>query len=139
MAEPRKSAKQTDARRRAREKAAQFRELQDTLEQLATDYFVAVDSVDETNEETEREIAKLRKRAEQQTQKARDVGDQVIVRMVAAGASAAEVAARLGVTSREVRRATKGTPTDAPPTLSVGDERSEELGDSPGESEQDAA
>jgi DNA-directed RNA polymerase specialized sigma24 family protein len=139
MAEPRKSAKQTDARRRAREKAAQFRELQDTLEQLATDYFVAVDSVDETNEEAEREIAKIRKRAEQQTLKARDVADEVIVRMVAAGASAAEVAARLGVTSREVKKATKGTPSpvpaDVPPALSVGDERGEETGGSPGEDE----
>lgn len=143
MAEPRKSAKQTDARRRAREKAAQFRELQDTLEQLATDYFVAVDSVDETNEETEREIAKLRERAEQQTQKARDEADQVIVRMVAAGASAAEVAARLGVTPREVRRATKGTsapaPTDTGASRPVGDERSEELGASSGEGAQVAA
>lgn len=129
MAEPRKSAKQTDARRRAREKAAQFRELQDTLEQLATDYFVAVDSVDETNEETEREIAKLRERAEQQTQKARDEAEQVIVRMVAAGASAAEVAARLGVTPREVKKATKGAPAptaassaDASPKDGVGGE-----------------
>ncbi|KPG82401.1 hypothetical protein [Frigoribacterium sp. RIT-PI-h] len=139
MAEPRKSAKQTDARRRAREKAAQFRELQDTLEQLATDYFVAVDSVDETNEETELEIAKIRKRAEQQTQKARDVADQVIVRMVATGASPAEVAARLGISSREVKKATKGTPApvpaDAPHALPVGDERGEETGDSPREHE----
>ena len=143
MAEPRKSAKQTDARRRAREKAAQFRELQDTLEQLATDYFVAVDSVDETNEETEREIAKLREQAEQQTQKARHEADRVIVRMVAAGASAAEVAARLGVTPREVRRATKGTPAPAPTDTGssrpVGDEPGEELGASSGEGAQDAA
>jgi hypothetical protein len=143
MAEPRKSAKQTDARRRAREKAAQFRELQDTLEQLATDYFVAVDSVDETNEETEREIAKLRERAEQQTQKARDEADQVIVRMVAAGASPAEVAARLGVTPREVKKATKGTPAPAPidatPSVPEGDERSEEPGASSSEGAQNAA
>jgi DNA-binding NarL/FixJ family response regulator len=139
MAEPRKSAKQTDARRRAREKAAQFRELQDTLEQLATDYFVAVDSVDETNEETEREIAKLRERAEQQTQKARDEADQIIVRMVAAGASAPEVAARLGVTPREVKKATKGmsapTSTEKAPSLPVTDES----GTQPGEGERDAA
>jgi len=130
MTEQRKSAKQTDARRRARDKAAKFRELQDTLEQLATDYFVAVDSVEDTNEETEREIAKLRERAAKQTQKARDDADQVIVRMVGAGASAAEVADRLGVTVREVRKASKGAPTpasgeEAPASLE-GDERSEE-------------
>lgn len=143
MAEPRKSAKQTDARRRAREKAAQFRELQDTLEQLATDYFVAIDSVDETNEETEREIAKLRERAEQQTQKVRDEADQVIVRMLAAGANAAEVAARLGVTPREIKKATKSTaatvPADSTSSLPARDVRSEEPGTAAGEGEQDAA
>ena len=143
MADPRKSAKQTDARRRAREKAAQFRELQDKLEQLATDYFVSVDSVEETNEETEREIAKLRERAEQQTQKARDEADQVIVRMVAAGASAAEVAERLGVTPREVKKATKGTSaptsTDNAPSLPQGEDRSEKPGAQPAEGERDAA
>lgn len=107
MAEPRKSTKQTDARRRAREKAAQFRELQDKLEQLATDYFVFNDSVDETNVEAEREIAKLRERAEKQTMKARDDAARVIVRMVDAGAKPDEVASRLGLTVREVRRAIK--------------------------------
>jgi DNA-directed RNA polymerase specialized sigma24 family protein len=143
MAEPRKSAKQTDARRRAREKAAQFRELQDTLEQLATDYFVAVDSVDETNKEAELEIAKLRERAEQQTQKARDEADQVIVRMVAAGASPTEVAARLGVTVREVKKATKETP--APAAAETGtapsevDARGEEPNAQHNEGERDAA
>ena len=118
MVEARKSAKQTDARRRAREKAAKFRELQDTLEQLATDYFVAVDSVDEVNEETEREIAKLRAHGEEQAQKARDDADRVMLRMIDAGASPAEVAARLGVTVREVRKATKVTP-EAPVAAST--------------------
>jgi len=139
MTEQRKSAKQTDARRRARDKAAKFRELQDTLEQLATDYFVAVDSVEDTNEETEREIARLRERAAKQTQVARDNADQVIVRMVEAGASLAEVADRLGVTLREVKKASKGAPTPARvedvPTSVDGDERSE----TPGESERPAA
>ena len=44
MADVRKSAKQTAARTRAREKAAEFRARQDRLEQLATDYFVATAS-----------------------------------------------------------------------------------------------
>lgn len=132
MAEPRKSAKQTDARRRAREKAAQFRELQDTLEQLATDYFVSIDSVDETNDETEREIAKLRERAEKQTQKARVDAARTIVSMVKAGAKPDEVAARLGLTVREVKKVTKDAgaqPSGGTAALpSGGDERSEEPG-----------
>jgi hypothetical protein len=115
MAELRKSAKQTDARRRAREKAAQFRELQDTLEQLATDYFVAIDSIEETNEEAEREIAKLRERAEKQSQKSRDEADRLIVKMMNAGANPVEVAARLGVTVRDVKRTSKAR--QAPATL----------------------
>ncbi|QIS40484.1 hypothetical protein GW571_14595 (plasmid) [Clavibacter capsici] len=117
MAELRKSAKQTDARRRAREMAAQFRELQDKLEQLAADYIVAIDSVEATNDETEREIAKLRERAEQQTRKARDDAEQVIARMIDAGASPAEVAARLGITTREVKKATRATPSSAPSAI----------------------
>ena len=136
MTEPRKATKQTDARRRARERAAQFRELQDTLEQLAVDYFVSVDSVDETNAETEREIAKLRERAEKQTQKARDEAARVIVRMVEAGAKPDEVAERLGVTVREVRKATKEATSTAQPEATTlpteGDERSEEPGEQQG-------
>ncbi|ALD14452.1 hypothetical protein AES38_15405 (plasmid) [Clavibacter capsici] len=97
--------------------AAQFRELQDKLEQLAADYFVAIDSVEATNEETEREIAKLRERAEQQTRKARDDAEQVIARMIDAGASPAEVAARLGITTREVKKATRATPSSAPSAI----------------------
>ncbi|WP_316295655.1 hypothetical protein [Clavibacter michiganensis] len=117
MAELRKSAKQTDARRRAREMAAQFRELQDKLEHLAADYFVAIDSMDATNDETEREIAKLRERAEQQTRKARDDAEKVIARMLDAGASPAEVAARLGITAREVKKATRTAPASTPSTI----------------------
>ncbi|MCJ0700265.1 hypothetical protein FRIG_03800 [Frigoribacterium faeni] len=137
MAEPRKATKQTNARRRARERAAQFRELQDTLEQLAVDYFVTVDSVDETNAETEREIAKLRERAEKNTQKARDEAARVIVRMVEAGAKPDEVAERLGVTVREVKKATREATSAAEPeatTLPIeGDERSEEPREQQGE------
>ena len=117
MAELRKSAKQTDARRRAREMAAQFRELQDKLEQLAADYFVAIDSVDATNDETEREIARLRERAEQQTRKARDDAERVVARMLDAGASPVEVAARLGITAREARKATRATASSAPSAI----------------------
>lgn len=110
MAELRKSAKETDARRRAREKAAQFRELQDTLEQLATDYLVAVDSIEEANDETERSIAKLRAQAKQMGQKARKDADHIVVRMVEAGANAPEVATRLGVQVRDIKRVMKATP-----------------------------
>jgi len=97
--------------------AAHFRELQDKLEQLAADYFVAIDSVDATNDETEREIVKLRERAEQQTRKARDDAERVVARMLDAGASPTEVAARLGITAREVRKATRVAPSSTPTAI----------------------
>jgi len=140
MAELRKSAKQTDARRRAREKAAQFRELQDTLEQLATDYFVAIDSVEETNEEAEREIAKLRERAEKQSQKSRDEADRVIIRMIGAGASVGEVAERLGVQVRDVKRVAKATPAlDSSPASRGHEASGDKTVGGDGAGEQDAA
>jgi hypothetical protein len=126
MAELRKSARETDARRRARDKAAQFRELQDTLEQLATDYFVAVDSIEEANDETERSIAKLRARAKQMGQKARTDADHIVARMVEAGASAPEVATRLGVQVRDIKRVIKATPA-TPATASSAYEASADV------------
>jgi hypothetical protein len=118
MAEPRKSAKQTAARQRAREGAAQFRELQDKLEEFAAEYFIAVDVVEEMGSETEREIAKIRERAERdiaqlrqkserQTEAARTEAELIIGRMLDAGSSYPEVAARLGIPVKEVRKAAR--------------------------------
>jgi len=108
MAEVRKSAKQTEARRRAREKAAEFRERQDKLEQLAVDYFVAADSLDEIDAATEKEIAAVRARAEKQSADARSEADAVMQRMLALGITRAEVASRLGVALRDVKKAPAG-------------------------------
>lgn len=63
MADVRKSAKQTAARTRAREKAAEFRAKQDKLEQLTTDYFIATDSLEEIQASTQKEIAAVHERA----------------------------------------------------------------------------
>ena len=108
MAEVRKSAKQTEARRRAREKAAEFRERQDKLEQLAVDYFVAADSLDEIDAATEKEIAAVRARAERQSADARAEADAVMQKMLALGITRAEVASRLGVALRDVKKAPAG-------------------------------
>lgn len=108
MAEVRKSAKQTEARRRAREKAAEFRERQDKLEQLAVDYFVAADSLDEIDAATEKEIAAVRARAEKQSADARAEADAVMQKMLALGITRAEVASRLGVALRDVKKAPAG-------------------------------
>ncbi|MFE6767296.1 hypothetical protein [Streptomyces sp. NPDC057689] len=115
MAEVRKSAKQTEARRRAREKAAEFRARQDKLEQLAVDYFVAADSLDEIDAAAEKEIAAVRARAEKQSAEARASAEDVMQRMLALGITRAEVAERLGVSVRDVKKAPTGSAgTDSP-------------------------
>jgi hypothetical protein len=113
MAEVRKSAKQTQARKRAREKAAEFRAQQDQLEQLAVDYFVAADSLDEIQDETERQIAALREKAEKQSESARRDADVVVQKMLGL-VNRTEVAARLGINVRDVKKASD-SPTSAAP------------------------
>ncbi len=115
MAEVRKSAKQTEARRRAREKAAEFRARQDKLEQLAVDYFVAADSLDEIDAAAEKEIAAVRARAEKQSAEARASAEDVMQRMLALGITRAEVAERLGVSVRDVKKAPTGNGRTASP------------------------
>jgi hypothetical protein len=104
MAEVRKSAKQTEARRRARERAAEFREQQDRLEHLAVDYFVAADSLDEIAAATEKEVAAVRARAEKQSADARAEAESVMQKMLALGVTRAEVASRLGVAVRDIKK-----------------------------------
>lgn len=116
MAEVRKSAKQTEARRRARERAAEFRARQDKLEQLAVDYFVAADSLDEIDAAAEKEIAAVRARAEKQSAEARASADEVMQRMLALGITRAEVAERLGVSVRDVKKAPAGNAGADSPT-----------------------
>lgn len=105
MAEARKSAKLTAARQLAREKSAQFREREDKLESLAVDYFTYVDQVEEVNALAEKEIVRIRAQAERNTADRRASAAATIAAMLAAGASRAEVAGRLGIAARDVKRA----------------------------------
>lgn len=109
MADVRKSGKAVAARQRARDRAAAFREKQDRLEQLAVDYFVAAEAVEEIDAETEREIAAIRERAEKKTTEARVQSQKIIGNMLDL-APKAEVAERLGIAPREVKRAASQTP-----------------------------
>ncbi|TFB59632.1 hypothetical protein [Cryobacterium sp. Sr3] len=104
MADVRKSAKQTAARSRAREKAAEFRAKEDKLEQLATDYFVATDSLDDIVATAQADIAAIQERAEKQSAAARTVAATVIASMLELGTPKSEVADRLGLPPREVKR-----------------------------------
>jgi hypothetical protein len=99
-----------------REKAAEFREQQDKLEQLAVDYFVAADSLDEIDAATEKEIAAVRARAEKQSADARAEAEAVMQKMLALGITRAEVASRLGVAVRDVKKVPAGDGGDTSPT-----------------------
>ena len=122
MAEVRKSATQAAARKRAREKAAAFREKQDKLEQLAVDYFVATDSLESIEREIDQELAAVRARGDKRVAESRAEADDVIAAMLDLGVTRNEVADRLGITTREVKKSpvARGTSpaSEAPAALS---------------------
>ena len=105
MAEARKSAKLTAARQLAREKSAQFREREDKLESLAVDYFTYLEQIDEANELAEKEISRIRAQADKNAADRRSSAARIIDAMLTQGASRAEVAGRLGIATRDVKRA----------------------------------
>lgn len=104
MAEVRKSATQTAARKRAREKAAAFREKQDKLEQLAVDYFVATDGLETIQKDIDRELAAVRARGDKRLASSQAEADRVIADMLDLGAPRNEVADRLGIPTRDVKK-----------------------------------
>jgi CHASE3 domain sensor protein len=116
MTEIRKSSKQTAARQRAREKAAQFRETQDKLEHLAVDYFVATDSLEDIETAIEKEIAVARERGKKQSDEATAKAAAVIAAMLDLGTPRSEIAGRLGIATREVKKTTLATSVGSEPT-----------------------
>lgn len=108
MAENRKSAKQTAARKAAREQAAQraaeFRRRQEQLEELAVEYFVAVDAVEGIEADAEERIAGIRAETEQQVAASRAEAADIIGQMLDTKVTRDEVAERLGLPVREVKR-----------------------------------
>jgi hypothetical protein len=104
MAEVRKSARQVAARKRARTQAAEFRAREDRLEQLAADYFVAADVLDEIDERAEQEIRAVRERAAAERAAKTMELDTVTQTMLSLGISRKEVADRLGIAVRDVKK-----------------------------------
>ncbi|WP_434181460.1 hypothetical protein RI685_16195 (plasmid) [Clavibacter michiganensis] len=126
MAEVRKSGKAAAARKVARERAtelaAEFRRREAALEELAVDYFVAVDGIEEIEADAARQIDEIRARADAETAAARREATSVMGRMLAQGITRSEVAKRLKIAVRDVAKApaeavdtarvTDGQPTD---------------------------
>jgi DNA-directed RNA polymerase specialized sigma subunit len=108
MAEVRTSGKQAAARKAARERAveraAEFRRRQEQLEELAADYFVAADAVDGINEDAETRIQKIREEQAAATAEAEERARAIIGRMLDTKVTRDEVAERLGIAVRDVKR-----------------------------------
>jgi len=104
MAEVRKCARQVAARKRARTHAAEFRAREDRLEQLAADYFVAAGVLDDIDERAEQELQVVRDRAAMERTAKTSELDAVIQAMLSLGVSRKEVADRLGISVRDVKK-----------------------------------
>jgi len=113
MAQVRTSGKQAAARKAARERAveraAEFRRRQEQLEELAAEYFVAADAVDGINEDAEARIQKIRDEAAAAVAVAEQQARLIIGRMLDTKVTRDEVAERLGIPVREVKRSKPAT------------------------------
>jgi DNA-directed RNA polymerase specialized sigma subunit len=114
MAQVRTSGKQAAARKAARERAveraAEFRRRQEQLEELAAEYFVAADAADAINEDAEARIQKIRDGAAAAVKDTERRAQEIIGRMLDTKVTRDEVAERLGITVREVKRPKTKTP-----------------------------
>ncbi|QZQ53790.1 hypothetical protein KZI27_00940 (plasmid) [Curtobacterium sp. TC1] len=120
MAENRKSATQAAARKAARERAAEraaeSRRRQDQLEELAASYFVAVDAVEGIEADAEERIAAIRAETERKVAASRAEAAGIVGRMLDTKVSRDEVAARLGIPLKDVKRVKRAADADAQPT-----------------------
>lgn len=121
----RQSARQLDARRRAREHAASYREREDRLTDLAAEFFVADDTLTAAKVESDAKIGALRDRVAAATEQHAHRTAEVVAAMLAAGESAAGVAGRLGLTLADVRLA-KASAAVGPSATATGKRPSEQ-------------
>lgn len=124
MVNVRTSGKQAAARKAARERAveraAEFRRRQEQLEELAAEYFVAADAVDGINEDAEARIQKIRDEAAAAVADAEQEAQEIIGRMLDTKVTRDEVAERLGIPVRDVKR------SKAKPAAAVDSDAAEE-------------
>lgn len=117
MAQVRTSGKQAAARKAARERAveraAEFRRRQEQLEELAAEYFVAADALDGINEDAEARIQKIRDEASAAIADAEERAQAIVGRMLDTKVTRDEVAERLGISVRDVKRSKAKTASRA--------------------------
>lgn len=127
MAERRtKTANQIDARKKARERAAAFRDREEKLEGFAVDYFTAADKIDAIDVDLDEAITKLRERAAERATTVRGEVNAAIAGMAALSVPAAEIAQRLDLPASAVRTALRSTADIAIDTVSDAAEQTEQ-------------
>ncbi|WP_454812966.1 hypothetical protein [Paenarthrobacter nitroguajacolicus] len=104
MAAPRKSAQQVAAREKARAKARELTERHEKLIDLAAEFFEQQEQADFIRSDARQKADALIAKAEQDAESAVHAAAERVQAMLNAGEGRAAVAARLGISSAEVKR-----------------------------------
>ena len=116
MAAPRKSAQQVAAREKARAKAQELTERHERLIDLAAEFFEQEQQAEQIRAEARERADAILAKAEQDAEAAAKKAGAKVQQMLDTGESRAAVAARLGLSAAEMKRALDGagtSPADA--------------------------
>ncbi|MHA7191887.1 hypothetical protein ACX80N_16505 [Arthrobacter sp. MDT2-16] len=108
MAAPRKSAQQVAAREKARAKAQELTERHERLIDLAAEFFEQEQQAEQIRAEARERADVILAKAEQDAEAAAKEAGAKVQQMLDTGESRAAVAARLGLSTAEMKRALDG-------------------------------
>ena len=124
MAAPRKSAQQVAAREKARAKAQELTERHERLIDLAAEFFEQEQQAEQIRAEAQERADAILAKAEQDAEAAAKEAGAKVQQMLDTGESRAAVAARLGLSTAEMKRALDGAGTSSS-TRDAGDAETE--------------
>ena len=113
MAAPRKSAQQVAAREKARAKAQELTERHERLIDLAAEFFEQEQQAEQIRAEAQERADAILAKAEQDAEAAAKEAGAKVQQMLDTGESRAGVAARLGLSTAEMKRALDGAGTSS--------------------------
>ena len=127
----RKSATKTEARERARRAAAESMAREQRLLELGEQFFVAQGVAEQIMKTTERRIAEIRTKAEQDAAQAKASQTRVVASMKGERVTVSEIAQRLELSTAEVRALLKDSPdsTDSDVVGETADGKDHEVGE----------
>ena len=114
MAAPRKSAQQVAAREKARAKAQELTERHERLIDLAAEFFEQEQQAEQIRTEARERADAILAKAEQDAEEAAREAGAKVQQMLDTGESRAAVAARLGLSTAEMKRALDGAGVSSP-------------------------